>query len=195
VLVPFVILVVLSIFRPLFVPRYIGYTVVPLVIGLALWCCSLKRELVAGAAVVLIVVFAWPMPAYYRQTAFQDFRGAANYVSLHCGPGDGVVVWEPMARPAVEYYGRRHPGFPEFIFPQSGGRFHVEDMLQRPDPFALPAAFGRHQRIWIIYDLPDSPAAFNITPALYFERAIARTHHQLSVQQFKNARVEEYVRD
>jgi hypothetical protein len=149
--------------------------------------------LAAAGAVALIALFAWPLPSYYQETSWQDFRGGVAYVALHHQPGDALVVWEPMARPAVEYYGSRVPGFPEFIFPKSGDHFHAEDMLMLPDPYNLPSVFPKYTRIWIIFDLDKSPEEYKMVPPLFFEHVISRTHKQVSFKQFKNVRVEEFV--
>jgi hypothetical protein len=123
-----------------------------------------------------------------------DFRGGVAYVGSRHQAGDALVVWEPMARPAVEYYGSRVQDFPDFIFPKSGDRFHAEDMFMRPDPYTLPSVFAQRKRIWIIFDLDKSPEEYTVVPPLYFEHVISRTHKQVSFKQFKNVRVEEFVR-
>jgi hypothetical protein len=192
-ILPFLLLVAVAAYQPIFVPRYIAYVVVPLVLGLGWLCSRMKPMFSFGGAVGLIALFAWPLPAYYQETSWQDFRGSVAYVALHHQPGDALVVWEPMARPAVEYYGSRVPGFPEFIFPKSGDHFHAEDMLMLPDPYNLPAVFPKYKRIWIIFDLDKSPEEYKMVPPLFFEHVIKRTHDQVSFKQFKNVRVEEFV--
>jgi mannosyltransferase len=189
---PFLLLVSVAAYQPIFVPRYIAYVVVPLVLGFGWLCSRMKPIFTTGAAFGLIALFAWPLPSYYRETSWQDFRGGVAYVALHHQPGDALVVWEPMARPAVEYYGSRVPGFPDFIFPKSGDHFHAEDMLMLPDPYNLPTVFAQRKRIWIIFDLDKSPEEYTMVPPLYFERVISRTHKQIAFKQFKNVRVEEF---
>ncbi len=193
-LLPFLGLVAVAVLQPIFVPRYIAYVVIPMALGFGWACSKMKPAVSYVAAVGLLALYAWPLPAYYRETSWQDFRGAVAYVGERRAANDGLVVWEPMARPAVEYYGTRVENFPEFIFPRSGDHFHADDMLMRPDPFTLPAAFAKHDRIWVIFDLDKSPEEYNMTPALYFERVIQRTHKQVATVQFKNVRVEEFVK-
>jgi mannosyltransferase len=189
---PFLMLVAVAAYQPIFVPRYVAYVVVPLVLGLGWMCSRMKPPFAAVAALALVALYAWPLPSYYQETSWQDFRGGVAYVGLHHQPGDALVVWEPMARPAVEYYGSRVPGFPDFIFPKSGDHFHAEDMLMLPDPYNLPAVLAQRKRIWIIFDLDKSPEEYNMVPPLYFERMIGRTHKQIAFKQFKNVRVEEF---
>jgi len=192
-ILPFLMLVAVAAVQPIFVPRYVAYVVVPFVLGLGWLCSRMKPAFAALGAMALVALFAWPLPTYYQETSWQDFRGAVEYVALRHQPGDGIVVWEPMARPAVEYYGSRVAGFPEFIFPKSGDHFHAEDMLMLPDPYHLPGVFPKYKRIWIVFDLDKSPEEYKIVPPLFFEHVISRTHTQVAFKQFKNVRVEEFV--
>jgi mannosyltransferase len=185
--------------QPVFVPRYLGYVVVPLLLGLGWLCTKATPRLAVAAASILIVLFAWPLSSYYRESsrykdpAWQDFRGAAQYIIQREKPGDSIVIFEPMSRPAVEYYGSRSSGFPKIIFPRSADHFQADDMLMRPDPYRLPALFASSGRIWVLYNFEKSPEEYKVIPALYIRRTLAKTHHLVSAQQFKSARVEEFV--
>lgn len=196
---PVLAIIVFSTDQPVFVPRYLAYVVVPLLLGLG-WLCSRTAPKFDVAAVsILVVLFAWPLSDYYSESSrykdpdWQDFRGATQYVIQREKPGDSIVVFEPMARPAVEYYGSRSNGFPKFIFPRSADHFQAEDMLMRPNPYQLPAMFASSGRIWILYNFEKSPEEYKVMAALYIRRTLAKTHHLVSVRLFKSARVEEFV--
>ncbi|HEX6879322.1 MAG TPA: glycosyltransferase family 39 protein [Terriglobales bacterium] len=189
---PFILLVTVAAYQPIFVPRYIAYVLLPFLLGIAWMLSRFKPAIALVSTAILIAIFAWHLPAYYREPSWQDFRGAVAYVGMRHQPGDAIVVWEPMARPAVEYYGSRIPGFPEFLYPRSGNRFHAEDMMMVPDPFTLPPQFAQRRRIWIVFDLDKSPEEYNIVPPLFLERVIGRTHKMISFRQFQNVRVEEF---
>ncbi len=194
VMFPFIALVAVAAVQPIFVPRYIAYVVPALVLGLGWLCSMLQPSRSAALAGGLIALFAWPLPAYYREQSWQDFRGGVAYLGLHQQIGDAIIIWEPLARPAVEYYGRRLPVFPQILFPKSQDRWVPEDQMGVPDPYTQPQEFAKHDRIWLFYDLDKPAEQYNIIPALYFKRVVERTHRMISERQFLNVRVEEYVR-
>lgn len=196
---PVVALIILSKDQPIFVPRYLGYILVPLLLGLAWLCTRLTSRLPEISAGILLVLLSWSLRDYYRASscyhdpAWQDFRGAVQYIIQREKPGDSIIVFEPMARPAVEYYGSRSAGFPKFMYPNSGDHFRADDMLMRPDPYELPGEMARSGRVWMLYNFEKSPEEYKVVPVLFIRRTLAKTHHLISVQTFKSARVEEFV--
>jgi hypothetical protein len=137
-------------------------------------------------------MLAWPLPGYYNEPSWQDFRGVVQYIQLRQQPGDALIAWRTMAKPTLNYYASRVPVFPEYIYPNTGKYFMPIDQEVRPDPYTLPGIVKAHNRIWIVYTFSESPLESGYTPPLYLQRILERTHKLLSVRQFRNLRVEEY---
>ncbi len=187
-------LLAISFYRPTFVPRYLIYTLVPVLLGVGALCARLKPRYALPAAAILVALVARALPAYYREPSFHDFRGAVQYIGVRQQPGDALVIFEPMATPAMQYYLQRLPGSPVLLFPKIGARFQPEDMLQLPDPYTFPSLVDRYNHVWMVYKSDRPPEFYHETPALYLQRMIARNHKLISKHQFRNVYLEEYGR-
>lgn len=190
--VPILILAAVSFRQPVFVPRYLGFIVVPLVLGLAFVASRLRPAPSWILSVVLAGFVAWTLPSYYKEPSSQDFRGVVQYIQIHQRPGDALIAWRTMAKPTLDFYASRLPAFPEYLYPKNGRYFMPLDQDVRPDPYTLPGVVKSHDRIWIVYTLDESPLDSGYVPPLYLQRITERTHKLLSVRQFKGLRVEEY---
>lgn len=199
--VPVLALLVISLRQPVFIPRYLAFTVLPLLLGVAWLCSRLTAKWYALGSVILIAALARPLPAFYRAAtwndyyntvSWDDFRDTVQYISLRQQPGDAIMVWIPMARPAVDYYGTRQPSFPDYLYPNG----HIplqEDMVAPPDPYTLPGMVARRNRIWIIYTLRVEPERSGLVAPLYLQRIVEREHKLVSEHQYRTVRVEEYA--
>jgi hypothetical protein len=165
---------------------------VPLVLGLGLFCSRFQPVASWMTCMALLGMLAWPLPGYYNEPSWQDFRGVVQYIQLRQQPGDALIAWRTMAKPTLNYYASRVPVFPEYIYPNTGKYFMPIDQEVRPDPYTLPGIVKAHNRIWIVYTFSESPLESGYTPPLYLQRILERTHKLLSVRQFRNLRVEEY---
>ncbi len=188
---PIVALWLISLYRPVFVPRYLLFTAVPLLLGVAHLLSRWKNVVSAGASAVLVVLLLAPLPGFYRESSSQDFRGAVAHIQQQEHPGDGILIWEPMGRATVDYYGRHDVAFPKVLFPV-GERFQALDVIAMPDPYTFPQVVASYKHLWIVYTFEMTAAKSGLIPALYLQRITERTHRLISVRQFKGLRVEEY---
>jgi len=194
VLVPVAGLLALSATHPAFVARYLMPTVVPLALGIGWLGQKLRKELWAIALVLISAFFLKPFPEYLRRSPYQNFRGTAAYIGKHAQPGDVIYIWEPFARPALEYYGRRISGFPAFVYPDELSQFRGENVAF-PDPFGVPPEMARHNRIWIVYNF-SIPAEKAGTVPFFYQRAAEHTGHKtISSFYSNNMQALEFVRD
>lgn len=188
---PVLLLVLVSLRQPVFVPRYLLFSVVPLLLGVAQCCARLRPVPGVILSVILLLLLLRPLPRFYAEQSTQDFRGAIGHIRLHEQPGDALMVWEPMGRATVDYYGRDDVNFPKRIFPV-GERFQALDVGALPNPYALPQTIDGYKHIWIVYTFETTARGSGLIPALYLQRMTERTHKLVSMQQFRGVRVEEY---
>src|SRR6185369_7755287 len=195
VLVPFFGLMLISIVHHAFLPRYLQFLIVPLALGVGYLCSQLSPRIWVISLILVSAFFLKPLPRYYREPSFYNIRGAVNYIAQRAQPTDAVYMWEPLTRPAFQYYAERTPGFPDIKFPKTADTFQIEDLWMRPDPYVTPGEMKAHDRIWVIYDF-DMPAK-EVGPVAYFYYVVAQTSgHKLKSQYHsQHVQVYEFVRD
>ena len=117
-LVPIVAAILVSVFRPMLVGRYLVVSL-PFIAILAGVGMSAIRPVVARAAVIgaLGVLIALAVPTAYKDDHQQDWRSAGAWIAGAAQPGDAVVV-TPWGRRALGYYMTRAD---EGLVPESTG--------------------------------------------------------------------------
>ena len=105
-LAPAVLLSLLSLVKPAFVPRYLLVSVPGAVLlagaGLDRWQPR-TRAVLTWATVVLSLAAV----VFYSTRPKEDWRGATNYIVAQWRPGDAVVILPPYAGLPFQYYRRR----------------------------------------------------------------------------------------
>ena len=179
-LIPLTIVVLISLVRPTLIARYMLVVLPSYVVAIAIGLEQLPKKVVAAGALVVVILGLPLLRDYEREPAWNDFRGAAAYIAERAQPGDAIMIWEPLARPAVEYYAsRRKPGqnFPDIIFPGSQRPLILEDIITLPEPHEIDALCDHYRRIWILYNT-DLPRERYFVWLVFFERR-ASIHHRL----------------
>ncbi len=98
---------VVSLWKPVFVPRFLIFCLAPLLLltaaGLAQIRPSwLRHSLTLALAAASLVPTFW----YYRQPK-EQWREAVQYIANHAHPGDSVILFGNYARVPFEYYRTR----------------------------------------------------------------------------------------
>ena len=108
-LVPLVVAYAVSLFVPVFLPRYLIVAVPGMVLLAGTGVASLRRPWMAAGATLLVVVACapvlWPL---HTRAQNEDWRGAAAIVTSRHAAGDVVVIDPGWAVPAFDYYWRGH---------------------------------------------------------------------------------------
>jgi mannosyltransferase len=162
--VPVLVAVVVSLAKPLLIPRYLmvalpGFALV-LAIGLAAVAVRV-RWVGLGAFIALMAagVSAYQGP-YEARHSDEDFRTIAATVGAHIRPGDSVIVYPANAAFAFGYYAREWPGLarrrgPDWPAISWSSRFGSQD----PDPGSVVGAGRRVQSatVWLVMRTPHGP--------------------------------------
>ena len=137
----------------LFFPRYLVVVVPPLVLLAGLGVSAIKLRVVQAAAVVAVLITAFPpLSFYYGLAQVQDVRTPAAWLQARYQAGDGIVC-DPVIQCAipVAYYFIAYPG-PAHLDADSPGLFNWESNRSLPvSSDALTAFASHHQRIFVIY--------------------------------------------
>jgi mannosyltransferase len=179
-LIPIALVVLVSIFKPALIARYMIVALPSYAIAIAIGLELLPRKLATAGAIAVLLLGIPLLREYEREPAWNNFRDTVAYIAQRAQPGDAIIIWEPLARPAVEYYAsRRKIGqqFPEIVFPGSKNPLTVEDIIAIPEPRDIDASCDRYRRIWILYNVDFPPERYYIWHTFFARRAAI--HHRL----------------
>lgn len=106
---PIGITLLLSLWKPIFSPRFLMICLPAFVLLVAEGITTIRpqwaRYLLAGT---LVLSCFTALPAYYRQPGIEDWKSATIYMQQHVRAADTIIVNNPAYRPILEY------SFPEF---------------------------------------------------------------------------------
>lgn len=193
---PMVMTLLLSLWRPIFVPYYLLICIPPAALLAATGIMSLRAIWFRAAAAGLLTGLSaialqdWYGGRYLKE----DWRGASSWVLAQAQPGDGIIFEAPYVRVAFEYYLQRAPagrGLLTPVFPSTPWHTWREPSLDRSrfDDEPVSDLDGR-RRLWVIVNralVKGSEPAAEWRPAA-LERKSCRTRER----QFHLVRVIRY---
>jgi len=147
--IPIGLIVVISIFRPLLVPRFLILELPALMLVAAFALAEMPRAL--GLLLLAAAVFfgvrtglkAWGSPTK------DDFRSATAYVLEYASPKDGIIFDQALGRQAYEHYAQGRPG-PEIISPAHGQQDSYQDFeFDPPEVLALKLQSAQ-ETVWVM---------------------------------------------
>jgi hypothetical protein len=108
---PLIGVVVLTIaYRPLLVPRYLGYCLPPLVVLVAAALVRLRAAaMVAGLSMALLLSLAFDL-TWYRAGPKEGWRPLVAEVAARRGVADEILFYPAYSRLPFDYYQSRFPG-------------------------------------------------------------------------------------
>jgi len=181
-LVPIVIVILVSIVKPLLIPRFMLVALPSYAVAIAMVLDRLPRKASVVAVCVIIILGLPSIRDYEREPAWNDFRDTVAYVAERAQSGDAIIIWSPLARPAVEYYAaRRTTGrpFPEIVFPGAQRPLIAEDIVSYPVPHDIDALCDKYRRIWILYGVDFAPDRYYVWHT-FFVRRVSINHRLVS---------------
>ena len=185
-LAPILIVLAVSLARPVFEARYLIIVLPAWILLAALGINSLRPFIVS--VLVLAGLLSIQMEgtlAYYRadfDLGRNDVRSAASYILERAQPGDAVLFYALGARFPYEYYARHSSAtvMPEIVWPGTNSHLGWRDFMGSPSPARMPEFTDRHPRMWIVSaSLPAEDAKLRT-----FQTALQSDYHLLSTQDF-----------
>lgn len=140
--VPPGLMLAVSLFRPIFVPRYAIFSLPAAVLLAAAGLCALRSRPVFFVATTAAIVLSFlSLALTYRARPIEDWRSAERYVASQERDGDAVLFSPPYVRYPFEYYAlRRGPSGAEL--PVGAQAEHQEVVEQ--------ARRETHRRVWLV---------------------------------------------
>jgi mannosyltransferase len=165
VVLPVGIALVVSIFKPLFVFRYLLICVPFFVLLASIGLMRIKpRALMAAITALIVVLSLFEDHRFYHNGPMQDWRGAVNFVAANAKPGDVLLVFPEWDKSPVDYYVGRLSG--PAAFPVITDRLHTPYANTSTDPsvalrgFLAAHGVNSYRRVWVLTDAAhlDEPA-------------------------------------
>lgn len=155
--VPLAIILVVSIARPLFVPRYFFLCLPALCLLAAVGLFRLKTPLLIALALSLLLGLCFRGDLSYYQNDFDikrdDWRSATEYLRTHASARDAIIFHVAMGRMPYEYYKSLDSDvstFPEVVYPNHGAKIIFLDFVEKPDYNHVAQELARHSRVWLV---------------------------------------------
>src|SRR5262249_11079315 len=184
-LVPFAILLAVSLLKPLFVPRYVAMCLP----ALALLAAAGLRELrplgrMCGLA-LLVVLSGLGLLNYYRDFPSEnsEWKALTQFVVSNAASGDQLIFDNGLARPLFEYYRGRQVQLPQVLFPSHGPTITYRDFEGVATP-ELIASAERYTRVWFITWKPSES----------LQSLLAARFEKLEERRFRGATVQLYAK-
>ena len=176
-LFPVVLTVVLSLIRPVFLPRYLIFCLPALLILVAVGMARLRNAWVLAAVLICV------LPLSARGTFFvynHDFDGerrdsagaATNFILDRAQPGDAIFFHIPQTRVPYEFFlSRRAIGSsasaqlsPQILYPHYAAALDYRDFKGKLTAEFIRATAPSHPRVWVMlmYNGPKLPDPTNV---------------------------------
>jgi mannosyltransferase len=189
-LVPILIGLAVSVFKPVLVARYFIICLPALVMLAAVGTSSINSGWIrASTLVVLLVLSGHAVLFYYSHPEKEDWRAATDYVVSHTLQKDGILFYIDTGRLGFDYYVRRL-GLAgqtwDIAFPES---FDWEGRKPEnwPDDSEL-ALSERYRRVWLFLSHVDV-MPMRQQKGLAIEASLARQYPDVREKRFRGVRV------
>jgi mannosyltransferase len=161
-LLPPAFILVVSLARPLFLPRYFIFCLPALLLLAAAGLARLRSAWVAIPAVLLLLALSLGgARSYFRERPqYDDWRDISHSVLSQSRPGDALVFDIAMSRIPYEYYHSIWPAdpAPQVIYPSHASHITFLDFVAKPDYAELASSLPRYQRVWLVLSHTGDPA-------------------------------------
>ncbi len=207
VLFPVALAAVLSLARPVFLPRYLIFTLPALVILVAAGIARLRNAWLLGTALATVLLLNTSGVLYVYGHDFdteRDASGAAtSFVLGETQPGDGIIFHIAATRVSYEFFrsmrAREYAASshssgnigPEILFPNHGPGLDYRDFTGKPAADFLRGVAEDHPRIWVMLMNNGRPGQPDPTTDT-IERALAESFSKLTVWSFRRVEVRLY---
>lgn len=194
--VPLVIVLLVSIARPVFAPRYLIISMPAWIMLAAAGIDSLRPRLLAVPVMVAIAWFGIAGVRSYYKVDFDigrnDVRSATAYILENSQPSDGIVFYTVSTRFPYDYYAAHtnKQTKPDILWPGSNSGVGWHDFMGVPSATRVPDFASGHDRIWVV----TTPMPPNDPKFAAFEAALNRQYRLTDTEDFPFVRVMLFAR-
>ena len=193
---------VLSLARPLFLPRYFILCLPALLLIAAAGLCRIRSPWIVALATLVCVVLSLQGTASYYQRDFEntpreDWRAASQYILTNAQPGDAMVFHIAMGRMPYEYYLSLQPApssSPVVLYPSHGDRIVFRDFVEKPSYDQIGHGLSKYRRVWLVLSHAEDASGPDET-SIHLARLIAGGHGDADAHDFNGLKVVLYRGD
>jgi mannosyltransferase len=193
--IPITITFLVSLGKPVLMPRYLFVCIPALVLLVGAGLSSLSWRWIAVPLLAMICWFAMGGVRSYYERDFdltrEDFRDATAYVLAHTAPGDAIVFHKGQNRFAYAYYAHRTAqAGPAILYP---GSDHPtwRDFASKVTPQTIDIIRQHHGRVWLLIS-ENMSATGEDAVALQLKHAAAENRELLQQEDFTTLRAYVY---
>jgi len=176
-LFPIVLTIVLSVIRPVFLPRYLIFCLPALLILVAAGLSRLNNSWLRAAVLTGIVLLSIQGILFVYNHDIDEGRDAAgaatNFILDHAQPGDAIFFHIPQIRVPYEFFLSLRPGensragaqsVPEILYPHYAASLDYQDFRHKLSADSVRATAPSHPRVWVMlmYNGPKLPDPTNV---------------------------------
>ena len=192
-LVPLMIVLLVSVARPVFAPRYLMICLPAwLMLAAAGIATSAERSRVLTGVLAVAVAGSSIVGVrnYYKadfDIGRNDVRSATAYILEHAQPHDGVVFYILSTRFPYDYYAAHSKTgeTPDILWPGNNDKLVWRDFMGVPAAARVPEFAHGRDRIWLVTTpMPPNDPRFNA-----FEAALEQQYHLVNTQDFPYVQV------
>ncbi len=194
--VPLVIVLLVSLARPILAPRYMIISLSAWVMLAAAGITFIRPRLLAGILVAAVVWLGIAGVRSYYKVDFDigrnDVRSATAYILAHSQPKDGIVFYTLSTRFPYDYYAAHDKveAKPDILWPGNNSGVGWRDFMGVPSAARVPAFEEGHERIWVVTTpLPPNDPKFTA-----FEAALNHQYRLTDTQDFPYVHVMLFAR-
>jgi hypothetical protein len=196
-LFPVLVVLVLSLVRPMFVPRYFVACLPAFVLLAAVGIDRLPQRWMILPLGVFLALSLQGTFSYYDHDFDLDrdnYRSASNYILDHAQPGDVILFHIAMGRMPYEFYQSLRAGAPApaVIYPSRPGGMNYRDFLGKPSEDVLQQATN-YNRIWVVLKNNQGPKGPDATSRM-IDSTLGASHQQTEDDKFPGVEVQLYSR-
>jgi mannosyltransferase len=177
VVVPFAAELLVSLRRPIFYPRTLIWTSVPLFVLAAAGLGRARTIAIPSAAAIGVLVAAnlVSLQAYYDTFTKEQWREAAAYVAAHVGENDTLLFHAPYVQVPFDYYfSRASSSLANHQVAEHGVPRAETDKMTEADVPALRALVEDAECVWLIYSHEQGGDPTQIVPRVLGEERALR---------------------
>jgi mannosyltransferase len=161
---PPLLILAISLVRPLFLPRYFLFCL-PALLLLAAFAITRFRKILVSAIVLLpfLCLSLQGTASYYQGSSaerLEDWRAGSHFLLTHSHPGDALLFHVAMSRMTYDYYHSLSgvsPSDPAVLYPNLGERLTYRDFVVKPDYPRLEMALPHYNRVWLVLSHVGDP--------------------------------------
>jgi mannosyltransferase len=154
---PVVLTALLSLARPVFLPRYMIFCLPPLLILVAAGLARLRNPWAFSLVALVIMIISLQGVFFVYDHDFDDERDASgaavNFILDHAQPSDGILFHIAATRIPYEFFRSvrvQKDSGPEILFPHNAQSLDYRDFTGKPTPDLVRTAAAGHQRLWLM---------------------------------------------